>query len=36
MEAVLRIRIEKMQMRIQEKILMQMGIHALIELWRVK
>ncbi len=30
---VLRIRIEKMRMRIQEKISMRMRIHALIELW---
>jgi hypothetical protein len=35
-EAVLRIRIEKMRMRIQEKISMRMRIHALTELRRAK
>jgi hypothetical protein len=30
---VLRIRIEKMRMRIREKISMRMRIHALTELW---
>ncbi len=33
---VLRICIEKMRMRIQEKISMWMRIHALTELWRAK
>jgi hypothetical protein len=33
---VLRIRIEKMRMRIQEKISMWMRIHTLTELWRAK
>jgi hypothetical protein len=40
MQAVLRIRIEKMRMRIQEKISMgmwiRMRIYALSELWRAK
>jgi hypothetical protein len=35
-KAVLRIHIEKMRMRIQEKISMRMWIHALTELWRAK
>jgi hypothetical protein len=33
---VLRIRIKKMRMRIQEKILMRIRIHVLTELWRAK
>ncbi len=33
---VLRIRIKKMRMRIQEKILMRIRIHVLAELWRAK